>query len=200
MTSNSCSVAGCERPYRCSGFCQPHYARWRTRGDPFAHIEIRDVQASDMDRLLDKCMPVTETGCWIWTAGLDGKGYGQIQFEGRVHRAHRISYILHKGAIPNGLFLCHHCDQPLCVNPEHLFPGTHQDNMRDRDRKGRCNPKRGEANYNARLSLEQALEIRQSTGTQLMVAKEYGISAGHVWRIRQGISWPELNRSVEDLE
>lgn len=71
--------------------------------------------------------------CWVWIAGLYPDGYGQF----RQQRAHRVSWGLHKGKIPKGKFICHHCDNPSCVRPSHLFVGTHQDNMEDRNRKGR---------------------------------------------------------------
>lgn len=81
-------------------------------------------------------------GCWLWTGARTGRGYGALYFqEGgkRWHKtAHRLSWEYARGAIPNGLFICHHCDNPLCVNPAHLFVGTVQDNNRDRDNKGRC--------------------------------------------------------------
>ena len=79
-------------------------------------------------------------GCWIWTGGRNKRGYGQLTVFGRTQGAHRISYQIHKGKIPSRLFVCHNCpsgDNPLCQNPDHLWLGTHQDNMRDRNQKGR---------------------------------------------------------------
>ncbi|TXH09407.1 MAG: HNH endonuclease [Spirochaetes bacterium] len=74
--------------------------------------------------------------CWLWTGRTDKHGYGTIS-EGRNYRAHRVSYVIHFGKIDNGLLVCHHCDNPSCVNPLHLFLGTIKDNNRDRDNKGR---------------------------------------------------------------
>lgn len=69
--------------------------------------------------------------CWPWTFTVGRWGYGVYQFEGRVQRAHRIAYALAKGAVPEGLVVCHACDVKLCVNPNHLWPGTQADNVRD---------------------------------------------------------------------
>lgn len=124
--------------------------------------------------------------CWIWTGSKNRLGYGDIRIQNTTlrkrYKAHRLSYILNKGEIPGGLFVCHSCDNPSCVNPNHLWLGTMQDNMADMVKKGRQN--KGERNGHAKLSNKQAREIRQlyKTGdfTQLQLAKRYGISDGQV--------------------
>jgi len=97
------------------------------------------------DRFNEKWVPVTESGCWLWTGAVSGGKasgvqYGYISVGGRSgsgQRAHRVSYQLHNGDIPEGLFVRHKCDNPLCVNPDHLELGTHQDNMQDMAERGR---------------------------------------------------------------
>lgn len=74
---------------------------------------------------------VTECGCQIWTAGVDGAGYGQIRIDGKTEGTHRVSWSLANGPIPEGLFILHRCDTPPCINPDHLFPGTQSDNIAD---------------------------------------------------------------------
>jgi hypothetical protein len=79
---------------------------------------------------------ILDEGCWIWTGSRAG-GYGTLRVDGKVQKTHRLSYAEFIGQIPDGLCVCHHCDNPPCFNPDHLFLGTHNDNMQDMKRKGR---------------------------------------------------------------
>lgn len=85
-----------------------------------------------------KYIPEPNSGCWLWTAGVGIGGYGRLWCgAGLTRYAHRFSYELAFGPVPSGMFVCHRCDTPACVNPDHLFLGTHRDNMRDMQQKGR---------------------------------------------------------------
>lgn len=79
--------------------------------------------------------------CWLWNGPKDDLGYGRIHFRTHKAKAHRVSYEMRHGPIPNGMVVCHACDNPSCVNPNHLFVGTQADSMQDASRKGRLNPK-----------------------------------------------------------
>jgi len=111
--------------------------------------------------------------CWIWHAHINASGYGRMMWEKKDLRlAHRISWELANGPIPDGLIVCHKCDNPPCVNPAHLFVGTHADNMADRDRKHRRAPPKGELNGRARLTEQQVRDIRANAVLCRLTHKE----------------------------
>jgi hypothetical protein len=113
------------------------------------------------ERFNEKYEVNQETGCWEWSLSLDSKGYGRMQVNGKRWIASRLSYELHVGEIPDGLLVCHECDNPKCVNPECLFLGTQTENMRDMVAKGRKSLKYGEDACNAKLSASQVKLIKQ---------------------------------------
>jgi hypothetical protein len=90
-----------------------------------------------LNRFNEKWVPEPNTGCWLWVGSTNNKGYGQLFMNGRLQLAHRVSYQLHAGPIPDGVIVCHKCDNPPCVNADHLFLGTQTTNMADMSSKGR---------------------------------------------------------------
>lgn len=129
--------------------------------------------------------------CWMWTGNRYAKGYGQIRVSGKPKRAHRISYELFVGPIPDGMIVCHECDNPPCVNPDHLYIGTQSDNIRDSVRKGRHSGLRyGEHHSQARLSNQEIEDIRAKykTGTvsQKFLSQECKVSQMHISNIITG--------------
>ena len=124
------------------------------------------------------------SGCWQWVGSVTIYGYGRMRVDAKNVMAHRFSYELHVGKIPEGLFVCHKCDNRKCVNPEHLFVGEHQDNMTDMVKKNRQAV--GSRNGNAVLSENDVLLIRASRDIieQKELAKIFGCSQPTVSRIQ----------------
>ncbi len=124
------------------------------------------------------------TGCWLWQGYISRLGYGM--FMGK--HAHRIAWELTKGPISPNLDVCHHCDNPPCVNPSHLFLGTASDNLKDSVRKGRLNHS-GERNGNAKLTETLIREIRSSVLTIRNLATRFGVSETNISSIQKGLTW-----------
>lgn len=140
-------------------------------------------------------------GCWLWTASLDNHGYGQIQRSREQHpiRAHIYSYELHYGSIPAGLCVCHRCDIPACIRPDHLFLGTHTDNLKDSASKGRMH--RGERTGNAKLTNKEVIEIKSLLANhvpQKVIAKKFKVSHANICAINTGYSWSWLKLKEEE--
>ena len=122
---------------------------------------------------------VLESGCWEWTGTRNQYGYGIVLMKGeKGMRAHRFSYELYIGKIPNGKIVMHTCDHPPCVNPQHLRLGTKADNNRDTAIKRRHNY--GLDHWNGKLSDAQIQEIRESKASQTNLAKFYGVTQSHI--------------------
>jgi len=144
---------------------------------------------TDRERFLshvDKSSP-----CWTWTANKDAKGYGRFRFHGRQSfHAHRASYVLFVGPIPDGSLVLHRCDNPSCVRPDHLFLGNYSDNLIDCIRKGRRTFPCGERNGYHKLTRQSVVEIRTHAETPTMVfAERYGVSRDAILRVKHGETW-----------
>lgn len=140
------------------------------------------------DRFYQKFIPVTESGCWIWEGSSSGR-YGYISHEGHNRLAHRISWELHRGPLPAGMEVCHFCDVEPCVNPAHLFLGTHKENCHDRDRKGRNVNRFGSRHGMARLTEAAVREIRASAETSAALAARFGVHETTVGLARNRVTW-----------
>ncbi|WP_443700146.1 HNH endonuclease signature motif containing protein [Pseudomonas sp.] len=135
-------------------------------------------------------------GCWIWKGGMKGGQYGAFHVEnGKSVFAHRFSYEIHIGEIQPGNVICHRCDNPSCVNPDHLFSGTQAVNMKDRDRKGRQN--KGVAQHSAKLTPEIVAQIRSlyvyrsKDFNTITLAKRFGVGGNQILKIVNNIDWKE---------
>lgn len=142
-----------------------------------------------LNRLMKSSYDDPLTGCRVWTGQVNKKGgYGRIGYRYKSHRAHRLSYSLFIGPIPDGMHILHSCDNPLCINPNHLRPGTHSENISEAYRKGRKFTAKGEDHHNSKISNKQAREIFYSDMPTTLLANKYNISRSTVWRIKTGRS------------
>lgn len=136
-----------------------------------------------------------DSGCWIWTASVAGKGYGQIKLPGQRKQiyAHRLSYMIHKGEDPGKKHICHTCDNPRCVNPEHLFIGTSQDNHDDMKAKGRHTF--GEKSATVKLTekqVEQIMDMLKANVPQTRIAKAFNVHQTTISKIHRKERWQHI--------
>jgi hypothetical protein len=141
-------------------------------------------------RLFDQITQGAEGDCWPWTGHVNTSGYGQIWHGKRLVLAHRVMFARANGEISEGMLVLHHCDNPSCCNPAHLFVGTDADNARDKQRKGRCHDTAGEKNPRARLTAQDIRDIRaMGTTPRSVIAERYSIGVRYVSRIRHRQLW-----------
>ncbi len=147
---------------------------------------------------------VQKTGhCWLWTASRNYNGYGNFSLDGKTFLAHRIAFFLSNGISLSELFVCHKCDNPACVNPEHLFLGTQRDNMQDSLKKGRKPSYPGSKNGRAKLTETEVNEIRRLhlegyTSTPLI--RKFGVCKSQINNIVAGSQWKQSSCNREHSE
>lgn len=188
----TCAVDECDRERRTRGWCAAHYNHWYTTGEtptrPF-------TDKARFDKYVDK---KGFDECWPWLAGRSGAGYGKFRLNGRTVSAHRASYVLNKGTIPDGLLVRHTCDNKPCVNPNHLITGTPKDNARDAVERGLY--PRGESQGRAKLTLQEVDEIRAllhiNRDSNRAIGERYGVSKATVQRIAAGRTWIGLGANA----
>lgn len=141
-------------------------------------------------------IPEPNSGCWLWISAATPKGYGYFTHDNRTVRAHRFAWQHKYGPITGGLFVCHKCDVPSCVNPDHLFLGTNDDNVQDKIKKGRIPQYRGQVNGirngMAKLCPEAVFLIRQSHQPSRILADQFGVSEATISRARKRLLWKDV--------
>jgi hypothetical protein len=157
--------------------------------DPVAHPES----------VITRFWKYTQRGsnCWNWIGSrMVRGGYGQLNSKGKLLKAHRLSFEIHYGKIPDGLFICHRCNNPACVNPNHLYAGTPADNWSDTIRTHGLrlpeNAPIGEKHHDAKLTTEQVREIRVSTESGVTLAKRFNVTRSTISSIRRGKTWKTI--------
>ncbi len=148
---------------------------------------------------------IPDDKCWEWTGAKSRFGHGRIKLNGKLHSPHRIVYQMLVGNIPENYLVCHRCDNPSCVNPRHLFVGTHSDNMKDCAAKGRLNSQLNAASFqgakhpNAKLTDEKVREIRLRAANgepKKRLAREFGVHKSIIQKVIQRKRWAHVSDSV----
>ena len=161
--------------------------------------ELAAVVATDIaQKVVDRFWAKVKRGegadsCWEWDAGTDRDGYGVFSFRGEWIYAHRFAHVAFCDPVPAGLLVCHHCDNPKCVRPDHLFLGTHGDNHADRGRKHR--QARGAKCHTTKLNPAKVLAIRAGHGagqSQRQLAAVFGVARNSIRCILSGKSWSHV--------
>lgn len=190
-----CRIEGCAKiaTYGKNGYCAMHITRIRKNGSPGPVGPTRLVNATASEKFFFYGWTVDENGCWLW-ARETYMGYGDIYAEGRAQRAHRVSYEIHKGPIPAGSVVCHTCDVPRCVNPDHLFLGTQAENMADMYVKRRHT--HGEKMHASKLTESEVLEIcrlKKAGVSAPDLAERFGVHKRQIYKLVNGEQWKHLS-------
>jgi hypothetical protein len=158
------------------------------------HTQLRRRQPDEsFEAWFFSNVTVNDNGCWIWIGAKRRGGYGVVWLNGENRPSHVVAYALRNGPVPDGMVVCHKCDTPPCMNPDHLFTGTHADNTNDAVSKDRM--ARGEKHGNAILTwaIVRAVRVDYDTGTYTIIALslKHGLSWSTAYNVAKRISWKE---------
>jgi hypothetical protein len=179
-----CSYLGCDNDIRRNDLCDGHSQQLRKHG------HLTKLNKTPKDRFLDNIIKTDY--CWQWTGSFVSPGYGRIMVNGKTVKAHRFSYMLYKGEIPDGMLVRHICHNKACVNPEHLLTGTPKENTQDSVCDGRMS--HGESHWKAKLTAVDVQAILKDSRIAQSIANDYGISNSTVLRIKRGEIWKSVSR------
>lgn len=189
VQAKKCSVDGCDKPLRALRLCSMHEARKR-KGAQRKYIQGSMTNENIRKKIFIKRLVNSSTGCWEWMGQLSSDGYGRMSFNRKLYLAHRMSAKLFLAFdLSSPLKVLHKCDNPRCVNPEHLFIGTVADNMKDKQRKGRQRGTRiGTAKLNEEKVVDIILSMRQGIPNR-DIASQYGVTIDCIYKIKIGKNW-----------
>ncbi len=185
----TCDVEGCNGVHEAKGWCRKHYLRMHR----YNTLELTHFYGRTTLERFEEKIDKSSGYCWKWTGCRDQDGYGQLGIGGgKQVKAHRFSYETYVGKIGEGLHVCHSCDVPSCVNPEHLWTGTDKDNAVDRQNKGRGI--RGVTQWKSKLTEEEVLEIRKlhKKISNVDIAKLYCVGPDTIGHIMRRNTWKHI--------
>jgi len=197
-----CMHPECDRKAVAKGCCEMHYRRILKFGSMMNRGSVNKDTGNDKERFFKKIRKDEKTGCWMWTGGhrknSKGTKYGRHNIASGSIGAHRFSYLLHNNVtLKSSEYICHKCDTPLCVNPDHLFLGSHKDNMKDMVNKKRSCILSGGEKGRSVLTNAQAIAIfLNSTDTYISLAKKYNVSEATIGRVKRRESYPDALNSI----
>ena len=180
-----CSIEDCDRPAAGRGWCKMHWKRWRKSGDPLAVKFVRQPNGTPLKERLERRSALEpETGCMLWRGAADSKlgarSYtrGIIRMGGGNLHVGQAAWIVYCGPIPSGLWVLHHCDNALCINPQHLYLGTRVENGADMAKRRRAR--------HLKLTEEQVRFIRASALNGAQLGRMFGVSRILIYPILKG--------------
>lgn len=188
MLQAECKINGCRIDVRKRGFCNKHYSQARRSGKM---VNLPKVSPEQL--FLEKINKPSDSECWEWAGHLMVNGYGQLTAGARQWTAHRFSYTMHKGKIPDGLIIRHSCHNRKCVNPDHLSTGTMQDNSDDMVKAGRqCLGEKQGLSKLVEANIVDIYKMGKEGKYQSYIAREFNIDQSGVSRILSGEYWAHM--------
>ena len=188
-----CKLKNCDTKIHAKNMCEKHYRRILINGTlETKRNPIIGTLEEKKELFLKKVEVKSKNDCWLWNKYKDLDGYGSVQMNGKPYKAHRASYELFTGIIPEGLLINHKCHNPSCVNPDHLYAGTAKENSRDMVMAGRSYKGSGEKHNQSILKEKQVIFIKQKLNEGIkgvFLAKKFGVGEGNISAIKLGKTW-----------
>ena len=194
---NLCSVRGCGKRAKARGWCSKHYGRWQRNGHPQAGRREVFMSLEEIWDYIKKNSKKTKNGCREWQLCKGTSGYGSIRHQGKQWGVHRVVLARHTGVdIDNPLYALHHCDNPACVRPKHLYWGDKKQNADDRENRNRGHLRHGEHHAQALLTEKDVIRIRRNYrgryGEKANLARKYNVHFCTIRDVLAGRSWKHI--------